>query len=79
MRNDPESGHKTEDRRAVKVEDPSEPGTESPEDTANVRIDERYTVAAGIPAILQTLRFTFREMGPVCAVEQLLRLNQGIP
>jgi molybdopterin-dependent oxidoreductase alpha subunit len=52
------------------------PAAEQPDDTAGIRLDKAYTVAAGIPAVVQTMRFTMREMGAVRGVDQLLRLNQ---
>jgi molybdopterin-dependent oxidoreductase alpha subunit len=52
------------------------PGAESPEDTGNIRLGKRSEIAAGMPAVVQTMRFTMREMGLVRGVDQLLRLNQ---
>jgi molybdopterin-dependent oxidoreductase alpha subunit len=52
------------------------PSPQQPPDTDGVHLGGRYKVAAGLPAIFQTMRFTFREMGPVRGVDQLLRLNQ---
>ena len=61
--------------------DPSEPsppvpGAQAPDDTAQVRTGHRHKVAAGLPAVWQTLRFTMREMGLARGVGQLLKLNQ---
>jgi molybdopterin-dependent oxidoreductase alpha subunit len=47
-----------------------------PDDTRDVRIREAHHIAAGLPAIAQTMLFTMREMGPLRGVDQLLRLNQ---
>jgi molybdopterin-dependent oxidoreductase alpha subunit len=61
--------------------EPSTPATTVPaaqttDDTGDVRSGKRYRVAAGVPGIWQTMRFTLREMGAVRGVGQLLRLNQ---
>jgi molybdopterin-dependent oxidoreductase alpha subunit len=55
---------------------PALPADQTPDDTGDIRLGDAYHVAAGIPAVLQTMRFTLREMGPVRGVDQLLRLNQ---
>jgi molybdopterin-dependent oxidoreductase alpha subunit len=52
------------------------PGAQSPGDAADVKIGHRYDVAAGVPAIWQTMRYSFGEMGVVRGIGQLLRLNQ---
>jgi molybdopterin-dependent oxidoreductase alpha subunit len=52
------------------------PATESPDDSKNVTLGNRSKAAAGIPAVLQTLRFSIREMGAVRGINQLLHLNQ---
>ena len=52
------------------------PAAQAPDDTKDVRIREAHHVAAGLPAVAQTMLFTFREMGPVRGIDQLLRLNQ---
>ena len=41
-----------------------------------VKITRRPTVAAGLPAIYQTMRFSLREMGPIRAFKTLLSMNQ---
>jgi molybdopterin-dependent oxidoreductase alpha subunit len=57
--------------------DPSPPpAAQGPDDSGQVRTGTHHHVAAGLPAVLQTARFTFREMGPVRGIRQLLRLNQ---
>src|SRR5260221_9282290 len=40
------------------------------------KITKRPTVAAGLPAIYQTLRFGLREMGPVRTIKTLLSINK---
>ena len=55
---------------------PSVPGTQTPNDTAQAHTGHRHKVAAGLPAVWQTLRFTMREMGLARGVGQLLKLNQ---
>jgi molybdopterin-dependent oxidoreductase alpha subunit len=52
------------------------PQAQSRDDSKEARIGHRHEVAAGLPAVLQTMRFTMREMGPVRGIDQLLRLNQ---
>jgi molybdopterin-dependent oxidoreductase alpha subunit len=52
------------------------PAAQAPDDTAGVRIREAHHIAAGLPAVVQTMLFTLREMGPLRGVDQLLRLNQ---
>ena len=42
----------------------------------SIKITRRPTVAAGLPAIYQTMRFSLREMGPIRAFKTLLSLNQ---
>ena len=52
------------------------PSTQTPDDSGGVKIGARYEVAAGVPAVLQTMRFTLNEMGAIRGVRQLLKLNQ---
>ncbi|MGH7736375.1 MAG: FdhF/YdeP family oxidoreductase [Candidatus Tyrphobacter sp.] len=49
---------------------------ENPQAIAGTRVAKAETTAAGIPAILQTVRFSVREMGAVRAARTLRRLNQ---
>ena len=42
----------------------------------SIKITRRPTVAAGLPAIYQTMRFSLREMGPIRAFKALLSMNQ---
>jgi molybdopterin-dependent oxidoreductase alpha subunit len=53
-----------------------QPAVESRDDSKEVRIGKRHEVAAGMPAVIQTMRFTLREMGAVRGIGQLLQLNQ---
>jgi anaerobic selenocysteine-containing dehydrogenase len=55
---------------------PAQPAAQPPDDSKEVRVGKRHEVAAGLPAIVQTMRFTLREMGAVRGVKQLLHLNQ---
>jgi molybdopterin-dependent oxidoreductase alpha subunit len=55
---------------------PTQPSAQPPDDTSDVQIGHRSEVAAGVPAVLQTMLFTLREMGPVRGTGQLLKLNQ---
>jgi molybdopterin-dependent oxidoreductase alpha subunit len=55
---------------------PVTPAVESADDSREARIGKRSKVAAGLPAVYQTMRFAMGEMGPVRGVDQLLRLNQ---
>jgi molybdopterin-dependent oxidoreductase alpha subunit len=52
------------------------PAAQPPDDSADVRVGKRSTVAAGMPAVIQTMRFTLREMGALRGINELLRLNQ---
>ena len=52
------------------------PAAQQPDDTGDIRLGEASHVAAGVKAVIQTMRFTLREMGAVRGVDQLLRLNQ---
>jgi molybdopterin-dependent oxidoreductase alpha subunit len=55
---------------------PVYPAAESPDDSKNVEIGKKYTIAAGLPAVYQTMRYAIGEMGPVRGINQLLHLNQ---
>lgn len=57
-------------------EKPAQSAAQSPDDSKDVRIGERCKVAAGMPAIVQTMRFTMREMGAIRGIKELLLLNQ---
>ena len=56
-------------------EDPM-PGALSPETTEGTHMDERSMIAAGLPAVYQSVRFVFKEMGVVEGIATLLRVNQ---
>jgi molybdopterin-dependent oxidoreductase alpha subunit len=49
---------------------------ERPEDLGNLKVGEVYTNAAGLPAILDTMKHSFSEMGVVRGTKLLLKLNQ---
>ena len=55
---------------------PVQPSAESPDDTKNVKLGKKSTVAAGIPAVIQTMRFAVGNMGAVRGINELLHLNQ---
>jgi molybdopterin-dependent oxidoreductase alpha subunit len=52
------------------------PSIESADDSKDVKIGKRYEIAAGLPAVIQTMKFAIGEMGAVRGVNQLLHLNQ---
>lgn len=52
------------------------PGALTPEETAGTHQDKRYAVAAGLPAIYQTLRFAVKEAGLLRGTAALLKVNQ---
>src|ERR1700677_4950655 len=68
--------------RAPNVEDAMKenpvpvPDFESPDDSSNVHVGHHHKIAAGVPAIIQTMRFTVGRMGAVRGVTALLKLNQ---
>jgi len=55
---------------------PNETSPQPPDDSKDVRLGKQHRVAAGFPAIVQTMKFTMGEMGLVRGVDQLLRMNQ---
>jgi molybdopterin-dependent oxidoreductase alpha subunit len=57
------------ERRIPRAEPP-------PEDLKEIQIRERETTAAGMPAIVQTLRFGLGEMGALRTLKTLTTLNQ---
>ncbi|MDB6153680.1 MAG: hypothetical protein JWL90_2133, partial [Chthoniobacteraceae bacterium] len=63
------------DRADFEQNDPT-PGAQPPLESEEATITERHTVAAGLPAVYQTMRFTLREMGLVRGVRMLLEVNQ---
>ncbi len=52
------------------------PGAENVEETEGARIGHRHTVAAGIPAVYQSARFTIREMGLARGLKTWLEVNK---
>lgn len=54
----------------------TEIAAQPPLETTEPRIGERETVASGIPAILQTMRFGFSEMGVGRTLKTLTTINQ---
>ena len=49
---------------------------EPPEESREAEAGKRYTVAAGIPAVVQTMKFGLVEMGVTRSVRSLLAVNQ---
>jgi molybdopterin-dependent oxidoreductase alpha subunit len=63
----------------IKIEPPdiaSAPGAQPPEETDGTHMHKKCEVAAGLPGIVQTARFTWKEMGVARGVRTLLKLNQ---
>ena len=58
------------------LEKPAQPAAQPPDDSQEVRVGKRSEIAAGMPAVVQTMRFTMREMGALRGLNQLLHLNQ---
>ena len=58
------------------MNDHPRPSAQSPEDTGEVRVGHRHEIAAGFPALFQTLKFSLRETGLPRGVKELLKLNQ---
>ncbi len=56
-------------------EDPT-PGAQPPLETEEMHIAKPQRVAAGIPAVVQTMKFALRELGVVRGVKTLLAVNQ---
>lgn len=52
------------------------PGAQPPTESKPATSMQRPSVAAGLPAIYQTVRFGLREMGPVRSLKTLLSLNK---
>jgi len=52
------------------------PGAQPPPEDHAAKITEPHRIAAGLPAIYQTTRFTLKEMGLVRGVRTLLNVNQ---
>ena len=52
------------------------PNAENPEQFTGIRLEKPKTVAAGMPAVLSSVRHVFGEMDPARGVKALLQLNQ---
>ncbi len=52
------------------------PGALTPNVTEGTKLEDRYETAAGLPAVYQTVRFAFKEMGLMPGIAALLRVNQ---
>ena len=51
-------------------------GAQPPLEPADAQFGKVHGVAAGLPAVYQTMRFAFREMGMVQGAKALLKVNQ---
>jgi molybdopterin-dependent oxidoreductase alpha subunit len=51
-------------------------GAQPPLEAADAQFGKVHGVAAGLPAVYQTMRFAFREMGMVQGAKALLKVNQ---
>jgi molybdopterin-dependent oxidoreductase alpha subunit len=61
---------------ADRAQENSTPGAETPVESDPAKRTERPSVAAGLPAVYQTLRFGLREMGAVRTIRTLLSINK---
>ncbi|MDQ2824358.1 MAG: molybdopterin-dependent oxidoreductase, partial [Verrucomicrobiota bacterium] len=61
---------------ADRAQDNPVAGAQPPLEPDAATMARRSAVAAGLPAVYQTLRFGLREMGPVRALKTLLALNK---
>jgi molybdopterin-dependent oxidoreductase alpha subunit len=64
------------DRDADSANDAPTPGAQPPEETDRARLREPHRVAAGMPALTQSLRFTMRETGFTRGIGDWLRVNK---
>src|SRR5258708_21613291 len=62
------------DARAKRHDEPSL--GEPPEESSAAQLGKRYTVAAGIPAVVQTMKFGLGEMGVTRSLRSFLAVNQ---
>jgi molybdopterin-dependent oxidoreductase alpha subunit len=69
-----QSAAEADDARAKSHDQPS-PG-EPPEESSAAQIGKRYTVAAGIPAVVQTMKFGLGEMGVTRSLRSFLAVNK---
>src|SRR5882672_6142673 len=53
-----------------------QPSAQPPEESTPVQIKPLKNVAGGVPAIIETIKSAWGEMGPVSATRTLLKLNQ---
>ncbi|HEX8371291.1 MAG TPA: molybdopterin-dependent oxidoreductase, partial [Chthoniobacterales bacterium] len=70
------SGTPTHDVQVTASDVAHQPGAETPVETEGTRIDKNCAVAAGVPGVLQTMRFTWKEMGIARGIPSLLKVNQ---
>ena len=59
-----------------RLPDASVPGAQPPIEQDPVNLAQRPKIAAGLPAVYQTVRFGLREMGPLRAIKTLLSINK---
>lgn len=69
-----ESTTEADDARANRHNEPS-PG-EPPEENSAAQLGKRYRVAAGMPAVVQTMKFGLGEMGVTRSLRSFLAVNQ---
>src|SRR5207247_6455401 len=58
------------------VEDALSRESQNPVELDGTRIGRAYQEAAGIPAMLNTARYGFREMGPIRTARTLININK---
>jgi len=63
-------------RDADRAQQDPTPGAQTPPEPVPATRAQRPSVAAGLPAVYQTLRFSLREMGPIRTIKTLLSLNK---
>lgn len=54
----------------------NKPNPENPEQFENIKLSEVKDVAAGIPAVISSVKHVFGEMGPIRGLKALAKLNQ---
>jgi hypothetical protein len=63
-------------RDVDRMPDDSVPGAQSPIEHDPAILAPGPKIAAGLPAVYQTLRFSLREMGPMRTLKTLLSINK---
>ncbi|MES2725458.1 MAG: FdhF/YdeP family oxidoreductase [Bacteroidota bacterium] len=57
-------------------EDNNKPNPENPEEFLDIKLTEPKLTAAGIPAVISSVKHVFSEMGPIRGFKALAKLNQ---